>query len=115
MRILPALFLMVALSSSIQAGTSNSLLDVSPDGKSLIAANRDNDSISIVDLAARKLLREVPVGLHPEGVAWVGNGPLALVALHGDDQLVFIDSASGKILEKLKVENEPYGVVVTKD
>jgi YVTN family beta-propeller protein len=97
------------------AGTSNSLLDVSPDGKFLLAANRDNDSVTVIDVAARKALREVPVGHHPEGVSWVGSGPLALVTLHGDDQVVFLDTAAGKVLHRLKVENEPYGVVVTKD
>src|SRR5580704_19486124 len=113
MRMMLPMLLTCVLTTAVHAGSNNSLLDVSPDGKALIAANRDNDSISIVDLAARKLLREVAVGNHPEGVSWVGNGPLALVTLHGDDQLVFVDAATGKILEKLKVENEPYGVVVT--
>ncbi len=88
---------------------------MSPDGKLLIAANRDNDSVSIVDLTGRKLLGEIAVGVHPEGVSWVGNGPLALVTLHGDDHLVFVDSKELKVLEKLKVENEPYGIVVTRD
>src|SRR5271168_4196313 len=112
--LLSALLTCVSISTAC-AGSSNSLLDVSPDGKWLIAANRDNDSISIVDLAGRKLLGEVPVGNHPEGVSWVGNGPLALVTLHGDDQLVFVDVPAGKVLAKLKIDNEPYGVVVTKD
>ncbi|MCE9531584.1 MAG: beta-propeller fold lactonase family protein [Planctomycetes bacterium] len=109
------LLLMLLSCGLIHAGTSNSLLDVSPDGKQLIAANRDNDSVTIVDLATRKVLHEIPVGHHPEGVSWVGGGPMALVTLHGGDQVVFIDTTAGKTLHKLKVENEPYGIVVTKD
>lgn len=109
------LLLMLILTSQARAGSSNSLLDVSPDGKQLIAANRDNDSITIVNIADRKVMHEIAVGHHPEGVSWVGNGPLALVTLHGDDRVVFVDTAVGKVIEKLKVDNEPYGIVVTKD
>jgi YVTN family beta-propeller protein len=115
MRIFVSILVLCGAAATVRAGSSSSLLDVSPDGKSLIAANRDNDSISIVDLATRKLVRELPVGHHPEGVSWVGAGPLALVTLHGDDQLVYVDAAAGKVLARLKVANEPYGVVVTKD
>jgi YVTN family beta-propeller protein len=114
MRLLPLVALFVFVSAT-QAGTSNSLLDVSADGKLLLAANRDNDSVTVIDIAARKALREIPVGHHPEGVAWIGNGPTALVTLHGDDQVVFIDAEAGKVAERLKVENEPYGIVTTKD
>jgi len=109
------LFLMLLTAGLVQAGTSNSLLDVSPDGKRLIAANRDNDSVTFVDLVGRKAVHEIPVGHHPEGVSWVGDGPLALVTLHGDDHVVFVDAVAGKVLHKLEVENEPYGIVVTRD
>jgi YVTN family beta-propeller protein len=115
MRMLLSLLFLCGLLSTVRAGSDNSLLDVSPDGKSLLAANRDNDSISLVNLADRKLVNEIAVGHHPEGVSWVGNGPLALVTLHGDDQLVFVDVPAGKVLARVKVDNEPYGVVVTRD
>ena len=68
----------LALTAAVTcAGSSNSLLDVRPDGKQLLVANSDGGTVTVVDLEARKALREVPVGDHPEGVAWVGPGPLA--------------------------------------
>lgn len=115
MRIVLVMVAIVAMNSIAGAGTSNSLLDVSPDGKQLLVANSDNGSITVVDLAGRKALREIPVGDHPEGVAWVGNGPIALVSVYRDDKLVFIDTAAGKVLETLKCDAEPYGVVTTKN
>lgn len=114
-RLLPALALTLALATPVDAGTSNSLLDVTPDGKLLLVANTDGGSVSVADAKGRKLLHEVPVGDRPEGVAWVGDGPLALVALWGDDQLVFLDTDAGKVLFRLAVDDEPYGVVVTRD
>jgi YVTN family beta-propeller protein len=97
------------------AGSSNSLMDVTPDGKLMIVANRDNGSVTVVDIALRKAVKQIDVGEHPEGVTWVDNGPLALATVYDDDRLVFIDTAAGKVLEKLKVANEPYGVVSTRD
>jgi len=101
--------------SSAHAGTSNSLMDITPDGKTLLVANRDNNTVTVVDIATRKALREIAVGEHPEGVTWIGNGPTALVTVYEDDRLAFIDTQTGKVIEKIKVENEPYGVVTTPD
>jgi YVTN family beta-propeller protein len=97
------------------AGTSNSLLDVTPDGKLLVVANTDADSVSVVDAKGRKLLHEIHVGDHPEGVAWIGNGPVAVVALWGEDKLAFVNAETGKVELSLAVEDEPYGVVATRD
>ena len=98
--------------AAVQAGSSNSLLDVSPDGRWLLAANPDNDSVTLIDLATRKPLREIKVGRKPEGVAWIGNGPNALVTLYEEAALVLLDVPAGTILERIPVGAEPYGVVV---
>jgi YVTN family beta-propeller protein len=100
-----------SLVSPAGAGTSNSLLDVSPDGKSLLAANADNSSVTVVDTAAGKALREIKVGDKPEGVTWIGNGPLAAVTCYRDGKVVLFDAMSGKIIAKLAVAAEPYGIV----
>jgi YVTN family beta-propeller protein len=97
------------------AGSSNSLLDVSPDGSRLLVANADNGTVTVVDLKARKALKEIPVGDHPEGVAWVGNGPVALVTVHRDDKIVFVDTTAGTVVETIRCAAEPYGIVTTKD
>jgi YVTN family beta-propeller protein len=106
--------LLYALPSATLAGTSNSLLDVSPDGKLLLVANSDNGTVTVVDTVARKALREIKVGDKPEGVTWVGNGPLAVVTVYRDDAIVFFDASTGKIVKKLKAV-EPYGIVATPD
>ena len=43
---------------SALAGTSNSLLDVSPDGARLLVANPDNGTVTVVDTKERKVLRK---------------------------------------------------------
>jgi YVTN family beta-propeller protein len=102
-------------SGSSHAGSSNSLLDVTSDGKYVLVANADNGSVTVIDAVANKALREIAVGDKPEGVAWIGNGPLAVVTVYNDDSVAFVDTAAGHVVEKLHVPDEPYGIVVTKD
>jgi YVTN family beta-propeller protein len=96
------------------AGSSNSLMDVRPDGSQLAVANSDNGSVTFVDLKTRKVLRETPVGAKPEGVAWAGGGDLLLVTLYGGSRVAFVDARTGKVTT-LETAAEPYGVVVTRD
>src|SRR5262245_34821425 len=85
--LVPALIFVGSIASVVQAGTSNSLIDVSPDGKFLLAANVDNGTVSVVDTQGRKMLREVKVGEKPEGVAWIGDRPLAAATIHKESQV----------------------------
>jgi YVTN family beta-propeller protein len=97
------------------AGSSNSLMDVSPDGARLLVTNSDNGSVTVVDTKARKALTEIKVGDKPEGVTWIGKGPLAAVTVYRDNRVVFLDTAAGKVVKKLDVASEPYGIVATRD
>jgi YVTN family beta-propeller protein len=111
LRIACCLGLVGLATSSVSAGTSNSLLDVSPDGTMLLAANRDNGTVTVVDTASRKVLREIKVGAKPEGVSWIAAGPRAVVTLYEDNALVFFDAVTGMITKTLPVSAEPYGIV----
>ena len=55
---LRSLLALLFCASPLSAGASNSLLDVSPDGKLLAVANTDNGTVSVVDLKSRKKLHE---------------------------------------------------------
>jgi YVTN family beta-propeller protein len=114
LRSLLAVLVVIAGASPVFANTSNSLLDVSPDGKWLLAANNDNNSVTVVDTAARKVVREIAVGEKPEGVTWIGQGPLAAVTCYHDRKVYFFNAETGAVLKKLKVAPEPYGIVADK-
>jgi len=88
-------------------------MDVLADG-TLIVANPDNGTVSVVDTVAKKVLHEIKVGDKPEGVTWIGSGPLAAVTVYREDRVVFVDSRSGKVVQSLPVANEPYGIVANK-
>lgn len=93
------------------AGRSNSLLDISQDGKLLACSNRDSGSVTIVDLATHQVLREISVGKHPEGVSFIGASYTVAVAVYDDDLVILLDASTGKVTNRITVFDEPYGVV----
>jgi YVTN family beta-propeller protein len=90
-------------------------MDVSADGIRLLVANPDNGTVTVVDTVSRKVLREIPVGEKPEGVTWIGAGPLAAATVYHEDTIVFFNADDGRIVKKLAVADEPYGIVANKD
>ncbi len=97
------------------AGASNSMLAVSEDGQLMATANRDNGSVSLVDLAARKTLREIPVGHHPESVTFLGPSHRLAVTVYGDDVVKILDADTGELQTTFEVADEPYGLAATSD
>jgi YVTN family beta-propeller protein len=92
----------------------NSQIAVSPDSKTVLTANRDNGTVSVVDVASKKALREIPIGRQPESVAWMGNGPKAIATTYLDNAVVVFDAETGKTVHRIETAVEPYGVVVDK-
>ena len=99
----------------VWAGSSNSLLDFSSDGKLLACSNRDSGTVTIVDTKSLAKLREIQVGHKPEGVTFLGQTHQLAVAIYADDQVVFVDADKGEVLGHCDVYDEPYGVVSTHD
>ena len=85
------------------ARDSNSLMDISTDGRLLACSNRDGGTVSIVDLKTLKKLRETSVGTHPEGVAFVGKTHTLAVAVYNDDNVTLLDADTGKITARVPV------------
>jgi YVTN family beta-propeller protein len=99
----------------VLAGSSNSLMDVSPDGARLVVANADNGTVTFIDLKTRKVLKEVAVGDKPEGVTWIGTSSVAAISVYRENKVVFVDAAKGVVVHTLRVAHEPYGIVATKN
>lgn len=97
------------------AGSGSSLLDISADGKLLACTNRDSGTVTIVALPEHQKLHEIPVGHHPEGVAFLGTTHQLAIAVYRDDRVVFVDGDKGEVTAQVDVFDEPYGVVSTQD
>lgn len=99
--------------TAAHASTGSSLIDISSDGKILVCSNRDSGTITLVDLESHQKIREIEVGSLPEGVAFIGDSHRIAVALYGEDRVAIVDE-DYKLLAKIEVFDEPYGVVSTK-
>lgn len=106
-----ALFWMVGMTLPVFGGSSNSLMDIHPSGKTLAVANPDCGTITLIDLSTKRKLAEIPVGKKPEGVSFVGPTNSLVVTLFAEDSLVVVDTIEQKVVKKLPCTDEPYGVV----
>ncbi len=109
------LFLITLPILTAVAGPSNSLLDISADGRLLACSNRDSGTVTIVDPVTFTKLREIPVGHKPEGVTFLGDSHQLAVAIYAEDAVAFVDADKGEVLGRCAVFDEPYAVVSTRD
>lgn len=101
-------------------------LAVTADGKRLLVANFENDSVSMIDLVARKKIAEldlrpgkispqqtgVPGGEFPFWVVTRGNGE-AYVSSPRDRQIVVLDiSGAPKVVARIAVPGEPTKMIL---
>ncbi len=52
---------------------------MSPDGTRIYVANESGNSLSVIDVATRKVIRQIPLGEGPQNIALTPDGGLALV------------------------------------
>jgi YVTN family beta-propeller protein len=102
-------------------------LDVSKDGKTLVAANFENDSISVVDTATRQVLKEikffqaggsVATGEYPFSVAIVsdsqGAALKAYVTSQRDNEVLSVDLGTNTVT-RLPVGGQPNQLLLSAD
>lgn len=102
---------LTCLASPVAGGPSNSLMDISRDGKLLACANRDSGTVTIVNLDDHTKRNEVPVGAKSEGVSFIGTTHEVAVAVYGEDKIVYLDADAGETSGQTEVFDEPYGIV----
>ncbi|HEX5262216.1 MAG TPA: hypothetical protein VFW13_01735, partial [Phenylobacterium sp.] len=97
-------------------------LAVSADGRWLLAANLQNDSVSLVDLAAGKVASELDLrpgkldpahhgeagGGFPQAIAWAAPGH-AFVSTERDREVIELSASEGalKLVRRIKTEGQP--------
>jgi YVTN family beta-propeller protein len=80
---------------------------VSPDGKTLYAAENLADSVAIVDLATAKVTATVPVGHNPYTVALGRDGRFAFVSNWGASTVSVLATATVKVIRTIRVGTHP--------
>jgi YVTN family beta-propeller protein len=119
--------------ATISVGKRPRGLHLSPDGKALYVAvsgspetppgkerevgpaNRDDDGIAVVDLAAGAVSRMLPSGTDPENFDLSPDGSRVYISNEEGATTSVVDVASGTIVASAKVGGEPEGVAVRPD
>lgn len=90
--------------------------DFSPDGREYWAANSNDGSVSIMDVAAKKVVQTLDVKTgHSNRLKFTRDGKLVLISDPGNHGLVVVDSASRKEVKRLNVGRQPEGILIAPD
>jgi YVTN family beta-propeller protein len=98
--------------ASIAVGASPSGLAATPDGRFLLSADRDDDSVSVIDTATRARRAVVKVGNRPFGVTIDPEGRRAYTANVGSNDVSVIDLADNNEIGRVKSGLRPYAVAL---
>jgi len=90
--------------------------DVSPDGKELWAANSDDGTVSIIEVANKKVSQTIDVAAkHSNRLKFTPDGKLVLVSdIRGGD-LVVLDAATRKPIKRINLGHGIAGILIVPD
>jgi len=90
--------------------------DVSPDGKELWAANAQDGTISIIDIASRKVVQTLDANVKGANrLKFTPDGKLVLVSTLGGPDLAVFDVATRKEAKRIKIGRGAAGILVQPD
>jgi YVTN family beta-propeller protein len=117
------LFLMIGAPASNGAGRgplgpikrTSSSIAITTDGATLLVANPDSNSVTLVDTVSRAVIVELPVGVDPRSVAIAPDDAVAYVANQGSNTLSIVDLTAPGVAAEVTVGDRPVGVAVSPD
>lgn len=90
--------------------------DLSPDGREYWAANSGDGTISIVDVAAKKVVQTFDIQTKRSNrLKFTLDGKLVLVSDLAGNEVVVLDASSRKEIKRLNVGRQPEGILIPPD
>jgi YVTN family beta-propeller protein len=100
----------------IPVGRGAEGFDVSPDGKEIWAANAQDGTISIVDLASRKVVQTLDAGVKSANrLKFTPDGKQVFVSTLSGPDLVILNAASRKEVKRVKIGHGAAGILMQPD
>ncbi|HXH53127.1 MAG TPA: cytochrome D1 domain-containing protein [Sphingomicrobium sp.] len=91
------------------------MVAVSPNFARAFVANIGSGTVSVIDLARARKLRDLPVGSRPEGIAVTPDGRQLWVSEVGGDAVHVIDAVTLRPMAKLATGKQPIRVIISPD
>lgn len=102
------------VTATAAVGNTPSGLAVTPDGKTLVLAERDDDQVALLDAATLARIATVKVGKHPFGVIVDAEGRRAYAADVESDDVSVIDLAERRLVGTVRTGKRPYVVALAR-
>jgi YVTN family beta-propeller protein len=100
----------------IPVGRGAEGFDVSPDGREIWAANAQDGTISIIDVATKRVTATLPANVTGANrLKFTPDGKLAFVSTLGGPDLTIIDAASHKEVKRLPIGRGAAGIQMQPD
>jgi YVTN family beta-propeller protein len=93
---------------AIETGSTNAhRLIISPDGRRLYTENEEDGSVSVIDLADRKLLRQIKTPRALAGIAISADGRTLVAVDDEQPSLFLIDVESERVVDSVRLQGVP--------
>jgi len=100
----------------IAVGRGAEGFDVSPDGKEIWAANAQDGTVSIVDVAAKKVSQTLDANVSSANrLKFAPNGKLVLISTLGGSDLTILDPATRRVVKRVNIGHGAAGIVMQPD
>jgi YVTN family beta-propeller protein len=100
----------------ISVGKGPEGFDLSPDGREVWAANSGDGTVSVIDVASKKVTATLDLKTkRTNRLKFTPDGKLVLISDDGGGEVVFVDVASRTERKRLKVGQGPEGTLVQPD
>ena len=87
--------------------------DVSPNGKEIWVANAQDGTVSIIDIAGKKVVRTLAANVKSANrLKFTPDGRLVLISSLSEPDLAVFDAATGKTVKRIKIGHGAAGILV---
>jgi YVTN family beta-propeller protein len=100
----------------VKVGNGSEGFDVSPDGKEAWVANAQNGTVSIIDVAAKKVTDTLAANMpRANRLKFTPDGKLVLISSLGGGNLAVFDAATRKEVKRIPVGHGAAGILIPPD
>jgi YVTN family beta-propeller protein len=102
--------------TQIPVGRGAEGFDVSPDGKEIWVANAQDGTISLIDVASKKVIQTLDANVHGANrLKFTPDGKLVLVSTLAAPDLIIVDAATRKETKRIKIGRGAAGILMQPD
>jgi YVTN family beta-propeller protein len=99
--------------AEIGVGEEPRCVAIDPNDRIAYVTNGISGTVSVVNLAQRRVVATIPVGTEPRGCALTPNGTLLYVANHTEGTVAIINTVSRTVVGKVNVGRNPTALAIT--